>query len=122
MLLEMYQWDRLSSTFRFSSGSNNLDRKSELDLDRLVEYLQGQPEGTRISIVGFTDSDGVFNANRTRSEQRAQQVLAEIQTRANGTLSHIAFESQGFGELAPAGCNTDSDGKRIHRRVEVWIQ
>ncbi len=122
MLLEMYQWDRLSSTFRFASGSNSLERKSELDLDRLVEYLQTQPEGTKIAIVGFTDSDGVFSANRSLSEGRARQVLAEIQTRANGTLNHIAFESLGFGELAPAGCNTDGEGKRINRRVEVWIQ
>jgi len=122
MLLEMYQWDRLSSTFRFASGSNNLDRKSDLDLDRLIEYLQGQPEGTKVAIVGFTDSDGVFNANRTLSQRRAHQVLTEIESRANGTLSHITFEAQGFGELAPASCNTDSEGKHINRRVEVWIQ
>ena len=122
MLLEMYQWDRLSSTFRFSSGSNNLERKSVLDLDRLVEYLQNQPEGTKIAVVGFTDSDGVFNANRALSERRAQQVLAEIQSRANGTLGHISFETLGFGELAPSDCNSDADGKRINRRVEIWIQ
>ncbi len=122
MLLEMYQWDRLSSTFRFASGSNNLERKSVLDLDRLVEYLQTQPSGTKIAVVGFTDSDGVFNANRALSERRAQQVLAEIQNRANGTLGHIAFETHGFGELSPSGCNTDNEGKRINRRVEIWIQ
>jgi len=122
MLLEMYQWDRLSSTFRFASGSNNLERKSVLDLDRLVTYLQDMPQGTKIAVVGFTDSDGVFNANRSLSERRAQQVLAEITKQANGTLGHIAFETHGFGELAPSGCNTDNDGKRINRRVEIWIQ
>ncbi len=121
MVLEMYQWDRLSSTFRFASGSNNLERKSVLDLDRLVEFLQGQPAGTQVSLVGFTDSDGVFNANRTLSERRANQVLAEVQARANGTLDHIAFETHGYGELAPADCNTSTNGKRINRRVEVWI-
>jgi len=122
MLLEMYQWDRLSSTFRFSSGSNNLERKSALDLDRLVEYLQNQPEGTKVAVVGFTDSDGAFSANRALSERRAAQVLQNIQDRANGTLDQISFESMGFGELSPADCNTDINGKRINRRVEVWIQ
>ncbi len=122
LLLEMYQWDRLSSTFRFASGSNNLERKSILDLGRLVSYLQDMPQGTKIAVVGFTDSDGVFNANRTLSERRAQQVLGEIQTLANGTLNHIAFETLGFGELAPSGCNTNNEGKRINRRVEIWIQ
>lgn len=122
MLLEMYQWDRLSSTFRFASGANTLERKSLLDLGRLVEYLQSQPSGTKIAVVGFTDSDGVFNANHALSQRRAQQVLAEIESKANGTLDHITFETHGFGELSPAGCNTDNDGKRINRRVEVWIQ
>jgi len=122
MVLEMYQWDRLSSTFRFASGSNNLERKSLLDLGRLIDYLQNRPAGTRVAVVGFTDSDGVFNANHALSQRRAGQVLAEIRAKANGALDHIAFETHGFGELAPAGCNTDNNGKRINRRVEVWIQ
>jgi len=122
MVLEMYQWDRLSTTFRFASGSNNLERKSLLDLGRLIDYLQNQPAGTKIAVVGFTDSDGVFNANHALSQRRARQVLAEIEAKANGALDHIVFETQGFGELAPAGCNTNNNGKRINRRVEVWIQ
>jgi phosphate transport system substrate-binding protein len=122
MLLEMYQWDRLSSTFRFASGSNSIDQKAARDMDRLIEYLQTRPEGTKVSMVGFTDSDGAFSANRSLSQRRAQQVLAEIQKRANGSLAHISFETMGFGELAPADCNSDSEGKRINRRVEVWIQ
>ncbi len=122
MVLNMYEWDRLSSTFRFASGSNTLGPKARRDLDRLIEYLQDQPEGTRVAVVGFTDSDGAFSANLTLSQHRAEQVLADIQSRANGKLPHIAFESMGFGELAPVDCNTDREGKRINRRVEIWIQ
>lgn len=122
MVLGMYERDRLSSTFRFATGSNRLDRISSLDLDRLIEYLQNQPEGTKISLVGFTDSDGAFSANLALSKRRAEQVLVELQSRANGTLDHISFETQGFGELAPTDCNSSSDGKRLNRRVEVWIK
>ena len=122
MVLGMYEWDRLSSTFRFATGSNTLERKSSLDLDRLIEYLQNQPEGTKISLIGFTDSDGAFSANLALSKRRAAQVLAELQSRANGALDHISFETQGFGELAPTDCNSSSDGKRLNRRVEVWIK
>ena len=122
MLLELFQWDRLSTTFRFASGSNNLERKSVLDLDRLYEYLLNSPSGTRIAFVGFTDSDGVFSANQSLSVQRANQALTELQARANGQLGHINFETFGFGELSPADCNTSNEGKRINRRVEVWIR
>lgn len=122
LLLEYFQWDRLSTTFRFASGSNTLERKSVLDLDRLYEYLVNSPAGTRVALVGFTDSDGVFNANRTLANQRAARALEEIQNRAGGDLSHINFETFGFGELSPADCNSSNEGKRINRRVEVWIR
>lgn len=121
LLVEMFQWDRLSTTFRFASGSNNLERKSSLDLERLVDYLIEQPAGTKIALVGFTDSDGVFNANKTLSENRAAAALDAVRAFAGNQVDHIEFTTFGFGELAPATCNFTNDDKRTNRRVEVWI-
>ncbi|MBL1435952.1 MAG: substrate-binding domain-containing protein [Rhodobacteraceae bacterium] len=122
LFVELFQWDRLSTTFRFASGSNKLERKSELDLVRLVEYLADQPAGTDVSLVGFTDSDGAVSANRTLSVRRAEQVREAILQAGQGRLSGINFSAMGFGELSPAACNDIGDGKHINRRVEVWIR
>nr|WP_272874389.1 phosphate ABC transporter substrate-binding/OmpA family protein [Pseudaestuariivita rosea] len=122
MLVDMFQWDRLSTTFRFSSGSSRLDGKAQVDLQRLVTYLQTQPEGTEVAFVGFTDSDGAFEANRALSVGRAQQVAETIQIFAGPQLGKIEFTAKGYGEMAPVACNDTLDGKRINRRVEVWVR
>ncbi|MBL4808191.1 MAG: substrate-binding domain-containing protein, partial [Rhodobacteraceae bacterium] len=122
LLVELFQWDRLSTTFRFASGSNNLERKSQLDLVRLVEHLRDLPAGTGVALVGFTDSDGAFAANRTLSERRADEAVDAVLAYAEGQVDHIDFTTFGFGELASAACNTSNEGKHVNRRVEVWIR
>lgn len=122
LLVDMFHWDRLSTTFRFASGSNQLDGKAILDLERLVKYLKNHPEDTEISLVGFTDSDGAFEANRSLSIARAQQVANTVQQIVAAELPGVTFSFKGFGELAPTSCNDSLEGKRINRRVEVWIR
>ena len=122
MVLEMIEWDRLSSTFRFSAGSTRLDNKAELDMIRLINYLERLPEGTQVSTVGFTDSDGNFAGNQNLSESRASEVLIAIREHADNRIDHIVFSTLGFGELSPAACNDNADGKRVNRRVEIWIR
>ncbi|MEM7613938.1 MAG: phosphate ABC transporter substrate-binding/OmpA family protein, partial [Pseudomonadota bacterium] len=116
------QWDRLSSTFRFASGSSRLDERGRVDLQRLVDFLSTQPSGTEVALVGFTDSDGAFDGNRTLAVQRAEQVAAEVTALGGSALADINFETKGYGELSPAACNDNNLGKRINRRVEVWIR
>ncbi|MEO0960243.1 MAG: OmpA family protein, partial [Pseudomonadota bacterium] len=121
LLVEMLQYDRLSTTFRFASGSSQLDGKGLLDLERLVEFLEAQPKGTKIALVGFTDADGAFDANQQLSLVRARQVAATIDELMGARVAHVDFEARGFGEFSPTACNDTLDGKRINRRVEVWI-
>jgi phosphate transport system substrate-binding protein len=122
LLLEMLQWDRLSTTFRFAPGAFALDNKAELDMVRLLNYLRAQPAGTEVAIVGFTDSDGAFEANRSLSIGRARSVAAAIDAAAAADLTGIKFFALGFGELSPVACNDTQEGKAINRRVEVWIR
>ncbi len=122
MLAEMVQWDRLSTTFRFAAASDRLERKSTLDMVRLVDYLSTQPEGTEVAFVGFTDNDGVFGANRALSIKRAEEAIKQVNDYAGDQLSHISFTPLGYGELKPSACNLTNAGKGINRRVEVWIR
>ncbi len=121
MLAEMGNYDRLSSTFRFRTGSSKLDERGKLDLERLVDYLETVPSGTEVKFVGFTDSVGAFEANRRLSVGRAGSVLEEVRAAAGGRLDHIEMLTAGFGEVAPSACNVSDRGKSINRRVEVWI-
>ena len=121
MLAEMVAYDRLSTTFRFRTGSSRLDERGAIDMPRLINYLEGMPEGTRVLFVGFTDDVGGFANNRRLSIARAQKVAADIGALAGDRLSGIRIAATGFGEIAPSTCNTTEVGRAVNRRVEVWI-
>ncbi len=122
MLTRMESYDRLSATFRFRTGSSTLDTRGLLNLERLADYLESAPAGTKVMMVGFTDDVGAFESNRALSVGRAQQVLDTLQSFAGDRLAGIDFETTGFGEVAPSACNSTEDGRGINRRVEIWIE
>ncbi len=122
MLSQMVDYDRLSTTFRFRTGSQNLDERGILNLERLTDYLETQPEGTKVLFVGFTDDVGAFDSNRTLSQSRAEQVRAELQNIAGDRLAGIEMDTAGYGEVSPSACNNSENERQINRRVEVWIE
>ena len=121
MLSEMDGYDRLSTTFRFRTGSSNLDERGRLDMQRLIAYLQDVPAGTTVNFVGFTDDVGPFEANRALAIERAQAVMAEMSAIAGDQLGQVQMATTGYGEVAPSACNISDRGRAINRRVEVWI-
>ena len=122
MLSEMVDFDRLSTTFRFATGSSKLDERGLLDMARLADFLENQPEGTAVKVVGFTDGVGAFDSNRALSEVRASEVLGQLREFAGDRISGIDLTSTGFGEIAPSACNINENGRSINRRVEIWIE
>ncbi len=122
MLSQMVDYDRLSTTFRFQTGSQNLGQRGMLNLARLADYLEKQPAGTNVLFVGFTDDVGAFENNQQLSVSRAERVRANLEEFAGNRLSNITMGVAGFGEVAPAACNVSDSGRQINRRVEVWIQ
>jgi phosphate transport system substrate-binding protein len=112
---------RLSVTFRFRSGSYELDNKALADAKRLVELLKTDPyKDKSILLAGFADTKGTFATNRNLSLHRAKAVLAVM--KANGLLEPRAkLAVKGFSELAPVSCNDTEDGMQLNRRVEVWV-
>ena len=121
MLADMTNSERLSTTFRFRPGSSKLDELGVLAMGRLINYLKDQPEGSKVTLVGFTDNVGPFAANRNLSIKRAQKVLDFLQETAGDQLSNIEFSATGYGEIAPSACNSSDSGRGINRRVEVWV-
>ncbi|MEL6682784.1 MAG: phosphate ABC transporter substrate-binding/OmpA family protein [Pseudomonadota bacterium] len=122
MLGQMQDFDRLSTTFRFRTGSSELDERARIDKFRLIDFLEDQPAGSEVLFVGFTDSVGRFDSNLNLAERRAAQVADEVRASAGNSLSGVSITSVGYGEVAPSGCNESDQGRRINRRVEVWIK
>jgi phosphate transport system substrate-binding protein len=120
---DMGEWDRLSSTFRFKTGSSRLENQSRRDLERLAAFIVAEGAGREFAFVGFTDSDGPVEANRRLGLARATAMRAELQAiMAPDVFAGLSIEVKGYGEINPVGCNTDFAGQRLNRRVEVWMR
>jgi len=121
MLGQMDEFDRLSTTFRFATGSSKIDERGRLDMTRLIDYLENAKPGTTAKFVGFTDDVGAFDANQVLAEERAAAVLDQFRASAGDRLNGVELTAEGFGEIAPSACNVSDRGRSINRRVEVWI-
>lgn len=121
MLAAMDNYDRLSTTFRFRTGSSRIDERGRLDMQRLIAFLEDAAPGTELVFVGFTDDVGAFEGNRQLANQRAGAVVEELRDVAEGRLDNVTLSTVGFGEIAPSACNVTERGRAINRRVEVWV-
>lgn len=109
--------DRLSLTFRFQAGTDNLDSRAEADLARLVDLMQ-QPEygQSAITLIGFSGVAGDYTENRTLSRQRAESVKERLVAAGVKDVSAI-----GVGPAAAVACNLDPNTSPLNQRVEVWV-
>jgi phosphate transport system substrate-binding protein len=106
---------RLSINFRFKDGSDELDSKAISDLERLVKYMEiNAPK--RVQLFGFSDDEGNSVESRELSLRRAKVV--EQRLIARGIYPLVA---RGLGEEAPLASSNSEEGRRMNRRVEVWI-
>ncbi len=106
---------RLSINFRFKDGSDELDTKSLSDLNRLVKYVEVHSP-KRVQLFGFSDSEGDEEENKALSLRRAKVVEQHLIER--GIYPLVA---RGMGEEAPLASSKTEEGRRMNRRVEVWI-
>ena len=115
--------DRLSTTFRFASGSANLDNKALEDVQRMVDFLNSPAARNReILIIGFTDDVGRFDLNERLALLRAGSVRNALVTALGGDVLAGRTSVASYGPLAPVGCNDTADGRESNRRVEIWLR
>lgn len=110
--------EKLTTEFRFKTGSDNLDSRGLDDVDRLVSYLsQPRYRNRTIVLVGFTDNTGNPQKNMVLSRQRAASVEKVL-----GTKGVIVSNTIGMGPLRPSRDNSTEANRSFNRRVEVWVQ
>jgi phosphate transport system substrate-binding protein len=114
---------RLSITFRFRTGSFDLDTKARADIDRLAELLRTPDlRGKQLLLLGFADAVGPYQANSALSVRRATQVRDTLLNVAKGSINAAVVVQKGYSELAPVACNDLLEGRNLNRRVEVWVR
>lgn len=108
---------RMSTTFRFTAGSHQLDGRGQEDVERVAEFLRNPANSRyRVAVLGFTDAAGAFGQNRAVSERRAGEVAQLLRQRGVQVAS-----AKGFGPIAPVACDDDPDAAVRNRRVEIWL-
>jgi len=115
---------RLSATFRFEPGSSTLDAGSKQRVARMAaELAAGAFDGRSLTFVGFSDGVGAAEQNLKIGLARAQAVEAAVREAAGDLAGHsVELGSDSFGETLPIACDDSEWGRRINRRVEVWVR
>jgi phosphate transport system substrate-binding protein len=110
---------RLSITYRFQSGTNNLDSRAEADLLRLADMMK-QPAYAQMQVVliGYSGATGDYAENRTLSKERADAVRDRL-ANAFGIKDILSL---GVGPAAAVACNLDPKMASLNQRVEVWLR
>ncbi|MGR3363582.1 MAG: phosphate ABC transporter substrate-binding/OmpA family protein [Maritimibacter harenae] len=124
MVARMDGMRRLTLTYRFKGGSTALDAPSRSNVGLLAEALEaGLLDGRRLVFVGFSDGQGAAPLNRRLSQRRADTVRrAVLEAAETFDPARVTFETDAFGEALPMACDDTDWGRRINRRVEVWVE
>lgn len=110
--------DRLSITFRFQTGTHNLDSRAEVDIARLASLMQ-TPDyaGSQVTLIGFSSTPGDYAENRALSRERAEAVRDRLISSGVQNVSAV-----GVGPAAAVSCNLDPSTGPLNQRVEVWVR
>ena len=114
---------RLTLTFRFEEGAQEMDAPSMLHALYLATAIRdGRYQGQALTLVGFSDSEGGAFENRSLSLGRAEAVRDQVLAELGGALPEaVALRVAGWGEVLPIGCDDTPWGRRANRRVELWV-
>ena len=122
LALVMEGADRLSLTFRFEDGSMRLDAHSQENVRDLAQMIgAGLFSGEALLLAGFSDGSGAASANLDLSQSRAVAVLTALQLAGPELTADQMPRVAAFGEALPMACDETGPGRRLNRRVELWV-
>lgn len=115
---------RLTTSFRFRGGSTTLDAQSAGNVADLARALEGGAfDGRELIFVGFSDGEGGAAVNHKIALRRARGVRDAVRAAAVwADRSRMALTVEAFGEALPMACDDSEWGRRVNRRVEVWLR
>ena len=115
--------ERLTYTFRFEPGSARPDAQSRTNISLLAEAIEaGTFDAHTLVFVGFSDGDGPAGSNMRIARARAEAVRNAVAKAAETAAKRIDTHVEAFGEALPMACDDSDWGRKINRRVEVWLR
>lgn len=115
---------RLTTSFRFETGSVRLDAQSRDNVQQLARAIEaGEYDARRLIFVGFSDGDGAAASNLRIARRRAEAVHDAVRSAAEtADLGRIDISVEAFGEALPMACDDSAWGRQVNRRVEIWVR
>jgi outer membrane protein OmpA-like peptidoglycan-associated protein len=101
----------------FETNSAELNTESYAELNRLLSFMERNPE-LKIEIAAHTDDIGSNEYNFRLSNKRAELVVKFL---TSNNISKNRVQSKGYGELQPLVTNDSDENRAKNRRVEIKI-
>jgi OmpA-OmpF porin, OOP family len=108
-----FDFDRLL----FSTGSATLQPQSIEQLHNIAAILKAYPQ-THLTIGGYTDNTGDAAANLKLSQDRADNVTAEL---IRLGVSSDRLTAKGYGDEHPVADNSTEAGRAQNRRISMLV-
>jgi outer membrane protein OmpA-like peptidoglycan-associated protein len=102
---------------QFAGGKASLPEGELESLERIARLLTDFPKLT-VRIEGHTDSAGSDESNLALSQARADAVRQALAERG---IAAERMATEGLGETRPIGDNNNYNGRRMNRRVEIYV-
>jgi outer membrane protein OmpA-like peptidoglycan-associated protein len=108
-------------TVNFRPGSSVLSPKAKAIIDDAAAWVKTQDtNGWVVAVIGYADTTGNTERNRTLSEKRANSVIYYLVTAKKLKPQHLV-QPFGYGQLEPVAENTTATGRAKNRRVEIKL-
>jgi outer membrane protein OmpA-like peptidoglycan-associated protein len=108
-----FDFDRLL----FDSGQATLQPASYDQLNNVAAILKAYPTA-KIRLGGYTDNTGDPNTNQKLSEERANNVMAQLTQRG---IDPARLSAIGYGGQDPVADNSTEEGRQKNRRISFRV-
>ncbi|MGH9761950.1 MAG: OmpA family protein [Blastocatellia bacterium] len=105
-------------TVLFDVNKSELTDEARATLDNLAGEIKDR-NGFILEIAGFASADGPATLNERLSQERCEMVKRYFAEHYDIPLFRMSI--LGFGTAKPVADNSDPDGRKMNRRVEVRL-
>jgi len=107
----------------FDSGKDVIKENAKPILDKVAKVLNESVVDSYVAVEGYTDNDPIkYSGWRSNWELSSARSLAVLHYFIDfAKVAPQRLSAVGYSEYRPVAANTDPDGKRQNRRVEIVI-
>ena len=105
----------------FATNSHVLTKASKATIDEAADWVKSQnTKGWVVEVIGYADTTGNTQHNRTLSEKRANSVIYYLVTE-KGLKPQRLVQPFGAGQTGAVAENRTREGRAKNRRVEIKL-